>query len=209
MTSIFVWPSRLLAVAVLLSAATELTFAQSPGVATVGDTSGTDQSPQLGLENSENSMPIEQMENGLKSGSTALTLSLLASAVPGAVGLSAQSEGADNAGSGLLLLGALIVGPSVGHFYADRPGRAFAGIGIRAAAAAGLGAAVAMSWNKTSEPAKLLAGASIAVGGGSILWDILSAPRSVRLHNEKSRPRLSVTPTGIGKAGGVQMTVRF
>ncbi len=97
-----------------------------------------------------------------------------------------------------VFLGAL-VGPSTGHFYAGKPGRALRGIGIRTAAMAGMGAAFAMAWNRTDSNAEGLAYASAAIYSVSALVDIATAPGSARAHNQRiARSHLNVAPVAIG-----------
>ena len=73
-----------------------------------------------------------------RSPATAGLLSLGATAVPLAVGVAAFEE--DSFLAFWTGVGGLVLGPSAGHFYAGRPGRALGGIGLRA----GLGAAAFM-----------------------------------------------------------------
>lgn len=65
---------------------------------------------------------------------------------------------------GLILIWALVVGPSLGHFYADRPA----------------------AWNNNSGGSELML-AGLALGGTVLAWDIIAAPRSARVHNAKVR----------------------
>jgi len=56
-----------------------------------------------------------------KSPSTAFQLSFFSTVVP--VGAGLALAGADNEAGGLAFLGGLVVGPSIGHFYAGQVGR--------------------------------------------------------------------------------------
>src|SRR6202008_2121409 len=68
---------------------------------------------------------------GIKSGKTALLMSLLGTAVPIAASapfIWEQSGTSLAHASAVVGTAAILFGPSLGHFYAERPGRAFAGI---------------------------------------------------------------------------------
>jgi hypothetical protein len=103
-------------------------------------------------------------------------------------------------------IGALVLGPSLGHFYASRPGRAVAGIGVRALATAAVGAAIAASGAEgDSGEYDALGVVGVIVGGACLAWDIISAPHSASVHNEKLREKrmaigmiLPSSATGIG-----------
>src|SRR5579872_6134694 len=77
---------------------------------------------QLSAQSTVAAMP------SVKSPSTAFMLSLAATAIPFAI---AAKTGNGGASSGELVLFSMIIGPSIGHFYASQSGRAFAGIGVR------------------------------------------------------------------------------
>ena len=130
---------------------------------------------------------IQERAPGLKSGTTALLLSIVGTVVPAAASAMACGEcsGPEDGGEALVFLGALVVGPSLGHFYADRPGRALAGIGIRTLALAGVAGAVAATWNTDNAGGEALGFVSLALGGAAVAWDIIRAPHSARVHNEK------------------------
>jgi len=135
-----------------------------------------------------------------KSGSTAFLISALSTFVPAGLGV-VQASGTDGGAGGVLVFLGTLVGPSAGHFYAGKPGRALRGIGIRAAAVGGMGAAFAMAWNRSDSNAEGLAYASLAIYGVSALVDIATAPGSARAHNQKiARSHLNVAPVAIGPA---------
>ena len=69
-----------------------------------------------------------------KSPSAAFQLSLFSTVVPVGAGLALAS--ADNEAGGLAFLGGLVVGPSVGHFYAGQAGRGFGTMLLRGAGTA-------------------------------------------------------------------------
>jgi len=143
-----------------------------------------------------------------RSESKALLLSFLATAVPAALSAPAafsESEGSEVAG--WVFLGSLVVGPSLGHFYAGSPGRALLGMGIRTAAIVGLAGAVSMSWNDESPEGSALAVASLAVGAVSIVWDIASAPASASHYNETHGLSIGLGP--VGSAPGILVAASF
>ena len=146
-----------------------------------------------------------------RSESKALMLSFLATAVP--VALSAPTAFSGSEGSewaGWVFLGSLVVGPSLGHFYAERSGRALLGMGIRTAAVVGLAGAVAMSWDEESPGGNALAVTSLGIGAVSILWDIASAPASARRYNETHGENgLSIGLGPVGSAPGILVAASF
>lgn len=130
---------------------------------------------------------------GMKSGKTALLLSVLGTVAPAAATLPFiwERSGTSRAKTSAVVgTGAYLLGPSLGHFYAGRPGRAFAGIGLRALAGVGVAIAGLGSGSEggiTSGQAAIgVAGAII--GGASVLYDIVTAPHSARVHNDQLRP---------------------
>jgi hypothetical protein len=149
---------------------------------------------------------------GIKSETSALLLSVLGTATAAACApLVFESTGSEVAA--FVLVGALVLGPSLGHFYAERPGPAFAGIGIRLLAGAGvaLGALAEGSDGGATSSSTAIATAGVIVGGASILWDIARAPHSARVHNDQVRQGISfgITPS-IGAAGiGLSAAVTF
>ncbi len=125
----------------------------------------------------------------------------------GAAVLAAGSNTAD-APVAALFLTAYMLGPSIGHFYAGRAGRAFVGIGIRGVALVGFGFGFVTSFDE-SAPGRgtglLIAG--LVVGGGSVLFDIVDAPHSARVHNGMVRRPLAISPAAVGGAPGVRVDV--
>ena len=159
--------------------------------------------------------------DSLKSGSSALIRSFLGTVGPVGIGL-AMSAGDEEDGatlaSALLMSGGVLVGPSLGHFYAERPGRALVGIGIRVLGGAGMIGGFAIAWesdwwnesDSTAGEALFLAGA--AVTAASAIVDIATAPQSARRHNEKiGRARVSLAPAAVGhaRAPGLRLDVTF
>lgn len=150
---------------------------------------------------------------GIKSERSALLISVLATATAaGCAPLVFESNGPEAAG--FVLVGALVLGPSLGHFYAERPGPAFLGIGIRLLAGAGvaIGALTEGSEGGATSTSNAIAAAGVIVGGASILWDIARAPHSARVHNDhvrQGRISFGITPS-VGPAGvGLSAAVTF
>jgi hypothetical protein len=153
--------------------------------------------------------------SGLKSERTALLTSILGTTIPIAAGTalalahdeSSTSDGSDDVAAALIFTG-VVFGPSMGHFYADRPGKAFAGIGLRTLSIVGLGAAVAASWDSPSDEANAMAIGSLTLGALVAISDIASAPKSARTHNESMEAhRVSVGLGPVGSAPGVRVAV--
>jgi hypothetical protein len=165
----------------------------------------------------------QEPDRDLKSGRSAFLCSLLGTAVPvglGAAVLSADSESGGGALAGLAVVGGSLVGPSLGHFYAGRTGRALGGIGIRLVAGAAIVGGFGMSfdsgggsWGFESDgdgDALMAAGAALWVT--STIVDIATAPHSAHVRNEKIlKRRASVGPAPIGPshAPGIRVDVPF
>ena len=154
---------------------------------------------------------------GTKSGKTAVLLSLLGTAVPAAATLPLiwESSGTSVAHtSAVLCTGAFLIGPSLGHFYAGRPGRAFAGIGVRVLAGAGVAIAGLGSGSEggvTSGQAALGVAGAVA-GAASVIYDIASAPHSARVHNDGLRhahATIGILLTEDLRGVGLRATVTF
>ena len=150
---------------------------------------------------------------GIKSETSALLFSVLGTATAAACApLVFESNGTEAAG--FVLVGALILGPSLGHFYAERPGPAFAGIGIRLLAGAGVayGALAEGSDGGATSTSNAIAAAGVIVGGASILWDIARAPHSARVHNDQvhqGRMSFGLAPSMGATGMGLSVAVTF
>lgn len=148
----------------------------------------------------------EERTAGIKSGTTAFFWSFLGTAVPAVAGAYDvyRAGSSDSIVPGIALVGGLVIGPSLGHFYAGCPGRALVGLGIRTLAGAGIAAAaLEHAGESTDYQLEGLFTAGVVLGGASLAWDILSAPHSAHVHNDKARKgRLAVRITPpIGGAG--------
>lgn len=153
----------------------------------------------------------------MKSGAGALLWSFLGTAAPAAATLpfiweKSGTSGAKVAAAGLV--GALLFGPSLGHFYADRPGRAAAGIAIRTLAGAvfTVGIVGGVAEGGATEGDNALAAVGAVVGGVAVVYDIVTAPRSAKTHNEELRTKRGGVDVGLmsGSHGlGLCATVSF
>ena len=157
-------------------------------------------------------LPTADTGPGFKSGTTALMWSLLGTLVPIGVGVVASStagEASDNPLPGFLILGGMLVGPALGHFYAGRSGHALAGIGIRTLTLAAFLGGAAASWNGDSGgDALLLAG--LVASATSVAWDIVRAPHSAEVHNRTIQPgRVSMVVSPLHNAAGVRLGARI
>jgi hypothetical protein len=110
-------------------------------------------------------------------------------------------------------IGALLIGPSLGHFYTGRHSRALVGVGIRTLAGAGVAFAAAETLGKgTDYKLQWLGVAGAILGGASLAWDIIGAPQSADVRNDqlrRGRATSGVAPT-IGLHGfGLSVQVSF
>ena len=150
----------------------------------------------------------------MKSPKTALLWSLLGTALPVAASAPFVWTPAAPDGAGILLVGALVIGPSLGHFYAGRPGRAFAGIGVRILGGAGLavGSLASIAESGATNGSTAIAAIGAIVGGAAILFDIIRAPHSAQVHNDRVREGrfgFGITPS-LGAGGlGLRATATF
>src|SRR5262245_56687223 len=158
--------------------------------------------------------PGTEPRPGMKSGATAFWWSLLGTAVPvgtASIGLYRNDQSSNVTGA--VLVGGLIIGPSLGHFYASRPAPGLIGIGIRTLATAAVGAGVGAALDDSNMSDFAVLGVTGAiVGTASVIWDIASAPHSARVHNERAQrghTTLGITPS-MGSAGlGLRAAVSF
>lgn len=149
---------------------------------------------------------------GAKPPGRALLYSFLGTAIPVGVG-TATALGKNELGAGALVaLGGGVVGPALGHFYANRSGRAIRGILIRGAAA-GIGGVALTSASRSddSEPGEAWVFLACAVvGAGSLIADVAGAPGSARTYNEEPvRTRIGVTPFAGSVVGAPGAGVRL
>jgi hypothetical protein len=158
-----------------------------------------------------------------KSEALALIAATLGAAVPAIAGAALLNNTDPESGPGMIVpavvLGAVIIGPAAGHFYAGCPQRAWPGIDFRwKAAVAGVGVVTILMISQIgvafgAEPAVspevihyivLATGAALAT---SSIVDVVRSPKSVELRNaERALERLRVSvvlwTNGAGDTGG-------
>jgi hypothetical protein len=150
-----------------------------------------------------------------KSGRTAFLSSFLTTAVLGTAAVLVKTNTGDQdhqsaiGTTTALGIAAYLAGPSIGHFYAGRSGRAWAGIGVRGLIGLGFTAAAASTIDEDSNNDQdALLGALLIAGAGAMVFDIVTAPHSAQVHNEKVR-RMSIAPASVGGAPGLRVEVGF
>ena len=152
----------------------------------------------------------EEMPPGYVSPQSATLFSFFGTAVPVATGM-ILSRDAGESGASLVLVG-LVIGPSMGHFYSQRPGRALGGIALRGLAVAGLGAAFTAGWDNPSSELEMAFYGCAAVGAASVAFDVFGAAGSARKHNETlSATEWSVGPALLGDARvpGIRVDISY
>jgi len=151
--------------------------------------------------------------------------SLLGTLIPVGLGWAMMASAYDNSGldentaagtvGALSFTAGLLVGPSLGYFYAGQSGRAWRGVGLRVL---GLGAAVvaaAASWDcygDECDTAGVVALLGSAVTLGSAIYDIATVRGAVRRSNDEARGvSVSVAPTYSSRrhAAGVSVQLKF
>jgi hypothetical protein len=171
---------------------------------------------------SENHTASAEKAHSPKSPSKALSLSLVSTGVPLIIGLGlavADAPAPADTYSAILILGGVVVGPSVGHFYAGNTGHGVLTIGLRSVGLAGgtLGLylwAIAEVENVESVGALgiIIFVPSAALMLGSAVYDIATASGAARKYNEKKRlSRFSIGPTYIAAEStpGIAVKYRF
>jgi hypothetical protein len=153
---------------------------------------------------------------GGKSPGTALALSLMSTVVPIGAGIALM---ATESPAGLIpFLGGILVGPSIGHFYAGNTGRGLATAGLRTVSLVGgtLAAYAICPYDGCSDSdVQAATWVLIATAGltlGSSVVDIATAPDAARRYNERQQAaRLRVTPVFLagGSAPGLAVNYRF
>jgi len=148
-----------------------------------------------------------------KSGRTAFLYSFLATGILGGAALIVktstgdQDHQSDIPTTTALGITAYLAGPAIGHFYAGENRHAWIGVGVRGVIGLGFGATLVTLADE--DPGNDLSGLGIGLvvaGAGAMVFDIVTAPRSARIHNEKVR-RLSISPASVGGAPGIRVDV--
>jgi hypothetical protein len=146
---------------------------------------------------------------GRRSPGRAFLYSFFGTAIPVGVGGGTALGNNELSAGALVAIGGAVVGPSLGHFYAQRPGRAIRGIVARGVAAGMITGAVYSS--SESAFTSLFVGGSL-LGIGFFVADIAGAPHSADVHNEEvARARVSAALFAgpIGGAPGVGLRLAF
>ncbi len=151
--------------------------------------------------------------SGMKSPARATRMSLLGTAVPvGLLFLAVIDEDSDS-GYGILSLVGSVIGPGMGHAYAENPGRFWRGAGWRTVGWSGLAAAVAISRDDPDSPSAIvlsIAGSTLLLA--STVYDIVSASDSAELHNAQfDSPGVSLVPLWFPQENsvGLVMSLEF
>lgn len=126
-----------------------------------------------------------------KSPTLALALSAAGTIVPAAIGYLTLTTGDSKDGELVLFAAGLYAGPSIGHFYANRPGPAVRGLIIRGLVVGASALALTQTGLclESCESAEIIDELIVlAIGSGltaaSAIFDIVTAPRSARQTNE-------------------------
>ena len=145
------------------------------------------------------SRPVDK--SGDKSPGLALSLSLLGTAASYATLIAASDT--ESEGLVLLGLGGIVIGPSLGQFYAGETGRGITHSLVRVGAGVVIlaGAVTTFSdcWGEEGDcdgsagPALMLGG--LVVGGVSTVYSIVDSPAAASRHNQARRRHIALTPT--------------
>ena len=139
---------------------------------------------------------------------TAFWLSFLGSAVPMGAGLLIAESSEDTTSGVITFAIGSTLGPSLGHFYAGRPGRAWLGIGVRLAAmAATLWALNGMVLEDPDHGEDVVIIAGLVTYCASGIIDIATAPASAAKANEESR--LLLQGTRIRSTGDPALALQY
>ena len=199
-------PRLIIAMATALSLGSTISVARA-GILALADTSAT---ASAGGDSSVTSASQGSTSHE-KSGRTAFLCSFLTTGIlGGAAVIVKMSTGDQNNPSDVgtttaLGIAGYLAGPSIGHFYAGETRRAWIGVGVRGLIGIGFGAALVTLLDEGSGNDQNAVGvAFLAAGAGAMVADIVTAPRSARIHNEKVR-RMSIGPASVGGAPGIRV----
>ncbi|MGD8921987.1 MAG: hypothetical protein PVH24_01980 [Candidatus Zixiibacteriota bacterium] len=131
-------------------------------------------------------------------------LSFLGTVVPVVAGFMSGSGSFD-----LIFLGAVSLGPGLGHLYAANLDHFFIGLGLRTLGFLAIGATYTSSWNDTSPTLQTVGWLTL---GTVSVYDIVTAGGSARKYNEKhGLAGFDISPTYFAsqKAFGVQVSLGF
>lgn len=161
----------------------------------------------------------------VKSESAAVGWSLLSTFGPCALGIGLMAGGNSDSDEwstrqdmGAVIFSAgVIIGPSAGYFYAQRPGRGVAGLGIRAAVAGGTAIVAGSVGSQGSFDSGLGAGL-VALGGATLcfslaVFDITRVDNATRSYNQSlaGQRTLDIVPAYFAgqHAFGTAVVLRF
>jgi hypothetical protein len=135
----------------------------------------------------------------LKSESTAVMLSAVGTLVPLALAsLRSSSPRHESGASDAILAASMLVGPSLGYFYAGLVGRGFVGLGVRAIGLAGLIGGLSFLLDEMNKKPAL--GVPLLLGGGALFFgsmfcDLAKVREAVRKRNDRIRnASLNIAP---------------
>lgn len=150
---------------------------------------------------------------GWKSPGRAFLYSFLGTAIPVGVGGGAALGQNDLSAGAIVAIGGAVVGPSLGHFYAQRNGRAIRGIVVRGAAAGIMAATLSSSDDSGDAGLAVLFAGATAMGILFFVTDLTGAAHSARVHNVELEERVGVCVSPlvrrIGGAAGIGLRVAY
>lgn len=176
-----------------------------------------------------------QTDHRTRSEATAATLSALGTLAPVGVGLLwwrfdqpnrreaggyTYYDAPNRLGPAVLIAGGILLGPSLGHFYAGRKGGVLLrlGVGVATPLLAGMLVAAGVTndggWLPSIDPGAMVLAAGIMAAGavtiaGSAVYDVATASKAARRRNgEYAGGRIRVTPTYVPAARAVGFSVR-
>lgn len=173
---------------------------------------------KMNLADTASITPAPNQKNPLlKSEKKAFNLSLWGTLIPLTVGTAIAANVEDNFGAPVFLMTTgYLVGPSLGYFYGERPGRGMLGLGIRLLLIpVPLGTALGICGWDCGPGDEAHDWAMVALGGGALLFasiDILTVKGAVRKYNRSLQETgWILVPVYFGEhnAGGLQLRVTF
>jgi len=143
-----------------------------------------------------------------KSLASAYLVTIAATSIPVTISALASDNIDDHhpgqqAAFGIIGLGALLLGPSAGHWYVGEG--LTTGLSLRVTGAAGIGMLV-LTDPHANNPGLLITGGIVSVGliEAGMIWDLVTLPRSVRRYNQRQlqlAPMAGQGTTGLSLAG--------
>ena len=195
---------RLAVIALLLTLSATAAFAQAPGMTMSGPAADPEEPARIAQQ-----QQAESLDEGTA------TLAAVATTV-GGLGLTIAGAKYGSSGLGLLGLGGLMIGPSMGHFYAGEWGHALGMSALRTVAAGvflvGVVAAVTEEDSDLGPQPHSNAGTLLVLGGltyvAATLYDLYDARHAAR--RENTARSVALMPTvGPHDGMGVALAGRF